>query len=133
MDLRAEILKEHSKAQAEKIANWIGKDAERFGELVQLFLHDEYRVVQRAAHAVSIIADRYPKLLAPHLEAMLAKMSEPGALVAVKRNVIRALQTIDIPEPQHGEVMNTCFELQADSKETVAVRCFSMTVLNNLS
>jgi hypothetical protein len=133
MDLRAAILKEHSKVQAEKIAKWIGRDADRFDGLMTLFLNDEYRAVQRAAWIISLVAAKHPGLIYPNLEKMVKRMAEPGVHVAVKRNVVRVLQHLDIPEELHGEVMNTCFELLADPKETVAVRCFSMTVLDNLS
>ncbi|MEJ7671786.1 MAG: hypothetical protein WKF59_03550 [Chitinophagaceae bacterium] len=49
MNLRDEILKEHSKAQCNKIVQWVGDSQKRFEELFHLFLTDEYRVVQRAA------------------------------------------------------------------------------------
>lgn len=133
MNLREEILKEHSKKQAEKIAAWIGTNKSRFSELLQLFLHDEYRVVQRISQVLGKIGEEYPELVAPHLEAIVRRMSHEGVPVAVKRNVVRILQYIEIPEALHGEVMNTCFNLLADPKETIAVRCFSMTVLHNLS
>ena len=133
MQLRDEILKEHSRAQALRIAGWIGDDAERFRELMQLFLTDIYRVVQRAAWIVSMVAEKQPALIIPYLEAMVGKVGEQGVPVAVKRNVVRILQHIDIPEGIHGEVMNMCFDLLNDPKETVAVRAFSMTVLGNLA
>ena len=132
-NLREEILVEQSKANAVRITGWIGKDAARFNQLIQLFLHDEYRVVQRAAHIVSIVAEKNPQLLQPHLAAMVGRMQEPGLPVAVKRNVVRVLQYQEIPEALHGPVMNTCFNLLADVKETIAVRAFSMTVLANLA
>jgi hypothetical protein len=133
MDLRSEILKEHSKAQCLKIVAWVGSDKKRFNELLQLFLHDEYRVVQRSAWMLSVVAEEQPQLIAAHLDAIVKKMNEPGVHVAVKRNVVRILQFIPIPEHLHGIVMNTCFQLLADPKETVAVRVFSMTVLTDLS
>lgn len=133
MDLRAAILQEHSKAQSLKIVAWVGSDKSRFRALLDLFLHGEYRVVQRSAGMVSKIADIQPELIMPHLEVIVSKMSEPGVHVAVKRNVIRLLQGIEIPEKLHGVVMNSCFGLLADPKETIAVRVFSMTVLSNLS
>jgi len=37
MNLRAEILKEHSKAQCVRIVKWIGNNEERFDALMQLF------------------------------------------------------------------------------------------------
>lgn len=133
MNLRAAILQEHSKAQSLKIVAWVGSDKTRFRALLDLFLHGEYRVVQRSAGMVSKIAEVHPELILPYLDAIVNKMSEPGVHVAVKRNVIRLLQGIDIPEKLHGVVMNSCFELLAAPKETIAVRVFSMTVLNNLS
>src|SRR4051812_43184792 len=133
MQLREEILKEHSRAQAEKIAKWVGNERVRFTELMELFLTDIYRVVQRAAWTVSMVAEKHPDLIAPYLAAMVGRMGEKGAPVAVKRNVVRILQNIEIPGDLHAQVMNICFEMLADPKETVAVRVFSMTVLGNLA
>lgn len=133
MDIRAELLKEHSRAQADRVAQWIGNDPERLAQLVDLFLHAEYRVVQRAARVVSLIADNHFELVKPHLPALVRRMNEPCVPVAVKRNVVRMLQFVDVPENLHGDVMNTCFELVADPQETIAVRAFSMTVLANLA
>ena len=133
MDLKAEILAEHSKAQSSKIVAWVSNDKKRFDELLQLFLNDEYRVVQRSAWMISMIAEKHPELIQTHLPVIVDKMNEAGVHVAVKRNVTRLLQFIPIPEELHGIVMNTCFELLTDPKETIAVRAFSMTVLANLA
>ena len=133
MDLRTEILLEHSKKQATKIADWIGNDEKRFAHLLKLFLKDEYRVVQRAAWIVNLVADRHPCLLLPDLAAIVKRMDEDDLPTAVKRNVVRLLQHVAIPKKLHGLVMNVCFQFLSDPKETIAVRCFSMTVLANLS
>lgn len=133
MNIREKILEEHSKENAESIAEWVGTDKKRLEQLIHIFLHDEYRVVQRSAYAVSKVADRNPKLMEPYLDEMVAKMKEPNTHIAVKRNVIRILQDVTIPEHLHGDVMNTCFDLLTDHKEAIAVRVFSMTVLDNLS
>lgn len=37
MNLRSEILAEHSKAQTNKIIQWIGSSQQRFDELMKLF------------------------------------------------------------------------------------------------
>ena len=55
MNIREEILREHSKAQSLRKAHYIGEDKQRFEELMYLFLNDEYRVCQRAAWVVSIV------------------------------------------------------------------------------
>ena len=133
MDLRAEILLEHSRAQSLRIAGWVGHHADRFAALIQLFLHDEYRVVQRSAWIISLVAAKHPELLTPHLPAMVARMEDAGMPVAVKRNVLRILQYLVIPAPLQGPVMNSCFAFLEDPLETVAVKAFSMTVLANLA
>jgi hypothetical protein len=132
MDLRAAILKEHGKTNTIYIANWVGRDTARFEQLMQLFLHDEYRIVQRSAWIVSVIAEDRPELVHPYLDQMATYLAQPALPVAVKRNITRIFQHIELPESLHGPVMNVCFELLADPKETVAVRCFSMGVLADL-
>ena len=133
MNLREAILKEHSKAQALKIADWVGNNETHFALLMHLFLKDEYRVVQRSAWIVSMVADRHPSLLHSHLNAMVKRMEEQNLPVAVKRNVIRILQDIPITKKLQGAIMDICFHFLSDPKEAIAVRCFSMTVLANLS
>lgn len=133
MNLEAEILKEHSKRQAVKLANWIGSDKRRFKELMELFLHGEYRITQRSAWIVSLCYDRHPKLVNPWLPAMLKKMQEPGVHDAVKRNVVRILQFVDIPESLLGTVTTLCFDYLNSVDAPIAVKANSMTVLVNIA
>ena len=55
MNLRKEILKEHSKKQCEKNVAWIGNDKKRFNELFYLFLNGEYRITQRSAWPLRLL------------------------------------------------------------------------------
>lgn len=115
------------------IADWIGSDKKRFAMLMEHFLNDEFVIEQRASWIANVVYEKQPSLIKPYLERMINKMQEERIHVAVKRHVIRILQDMDIPEHLQGIVMNICFDLLADPKETVAVRCFSMSVLDNLS
>ena len=133
MNLRTEILKENSKANSIRITSWIGNDPLKFDQLVQLFLNDEYRVVQRAAGMISKIAEQHPNLLQPYLTQLIKKANEANIPAAVKRNVVRLMQFIEIPADVQGEAMELCFKLLSEPAETVAVHCFSMVVLFNLS
>ncbi|WP_295124084.1 hypothetical protein [uncultured Chitinophaga sp.] len=133
MDLRNAILEEHSREQTLKIAAWIGKDKKRFAALLQLFLHDEYRVVQRAAWTLRHVAEHHPPIITPHLDEIVERLGHDGIPVAVKRNVMAVLQQIQIPEKLHGEVMNYCFDFLQDPQETIAVKAFCMTILGNLA
>lgn len=133
MNLREEILKEHSKAQCNKIVLWVGNSQERFNELFSLFINDEYRVVQRAAWPVSNCVIAHPEFIKTNFGKLLKNLKKPNLHDAVKRNSIRLLQHIAIPGKYEGEVMNICFQYLESPTEAVAVKAFSLTVLSNLS
>ena len=43
MNFREEILKEHSKKQTLKVANYVGADKKLFAEIMHLFFANEYQ------------------------------------------------------------------------------------------
>ena len=133
MKLRETILKEHSKANCTRIVNWIGKDQKRFNQLFDLFLNDEYRVVQRAAWPLSYIVIAHPFLIQKHFSKLVKNLNKPDIHDSVKRNTLRLLQEISIPKKFHGEVMNICFDYIVSPKEKAAIKAFSLTILQNLS
>ncbi len=133
MDLRAAILKEHSRKQTDKIVKWIGKSEERFAELIELFFNAEYRIVQRASWAVNYVAENNPPMIQPYLGRLIKNYSKTDIHPAVKRNTIRLLQFIDIPKKFHGPVMNICFNAIESNTEAVAVKAFALSVLEKLS
>jgi hypothetical protein len=133
LELRDEILKEHSRKQALKIAGWIGNDRKRFSRLLFLFLNDEYRVVQRSAYALSMVTDKYPELAKENIDLLLDRLDDTDTHIAVKRNIVRMLQYVDIPKRHHARVLNYCIQYVSDPKEAVAVKCFGITVLGRLA
>ena len=133
MNLRNEILKEHSKSQCNKIVEWVGDKQPRFDELFNLFLNDEYRVVQRAAWPVSYCVIAHPHLISKHWGELIANLEKPGLHDAVKRNSIRLMEDIDIPEAYQGAVMDICFRFIESPTSSIAVKAFSLTVLHQLS
>lgn len=127
------IEKEHSKQQCERIVSYIGNDKERFAELVRLFLKGGYRITQRAAWPLSYCVRRHPELIAPYFKPLLDNLARPGIHVAVIRNTMRLLQDVKIPEKYQGRVMNTCFNFIQSPETAIAVKAFSLTVLQHLS
>lgn len=43
------------------------------------------------------------------------------------------LQEITVPQRFHGDVMNLCFDYISSPDEAVAIKAFSLTILQNLS
>ncbi len=131
MNLKSEILREHSKRQVMKIANWVGSDKKRLKQLMELFLSDDYIISQRTAWILSQCADNHPKLLNPWLKPMIKKMQEAGVHDAIKRNVLRILLRADIPASLLGTVVLLCFDYLNSLKAPIAVKVYSMTILMN--
>lgn len=132
MDLRKEVLKEHSKAQAHKIADYVGSSAVRFQALIEVYLAGPYRVTQRAAWPLSLCVEQHPALIGPHLKKMLDHLKKPGIHDAVKRNTMRLLQFVTVPKRNQDQVVNLCFDYLLRKQEPVAVKAFSMTVLSRI-
>ena len=133
MNLREEILKEHSKSQKDKIVNWVNDSKQRFNELFHLFLNDEYRVAQRAAWPVSYCVGAHPEFIKDNFAKLLKNLEKPKLHNSIKRNSIRLLQNVAIPKKYQGQVMNLCFEYLESPTEAVAIKAFSLTVLGNLA
>jgi hypothetical protein len=131
MDLKAELLSEHSKRQTMKIVSYIGNDNDLFKVLMDLFFKGPYRVTQRAAWVVGCCADNEPGLIIPYLEPLLKNL-QGNVHDAVKRNTVRLLENVDIPGDLLGIAAHTCFRFLNSADEAVAVRVYSMSVLLNI-
>lgn len=133
MDLRQTILSEHSKANCDTIVKWVGNSQKRFDELFNLFLNSEYRINQRAAWPLSYCVIDHPHFISKHFSRLVKNLHKPGIHDSVKRNTVRLLQHIVIPKKFHGEIMNICFQYIGSRDEPVAVKAFSLSILQDLS
>ena len=131
MDLKHEILKDHSKKHTLHIAEYIGKDTDCFDELMQLFFDGSYQIKQRSAWAVGVCCEKHPFLITPYLKKMILNLRN-DVHDAVKRNSVKILQNVDLPDELLGEAADVCFQLLSSRTEPVAVKVFSMTVLLNI-
>lgn len=132
MDLTKALLKEHSKAQMTKIVDYVGQNKARFKVLVEVYLAGPYRVTQRAAWPLSYCVEHHPELVKPHLKPLLDFLNKPGIHDAVKRNTLRLLQYSELPKRLHGRVADLCFQYLQSKREPIAVKAFSLTVLQRI-
>jgi hypothetical protein len=133
MDLKEELLAKHSKEHTTKIAKWIGQDQKRFDQLIKYLIDGEEPLPQRAGWVLFYCAIPYPQLIQKHIGKLLKNLQRPNLHDAVKRNTVRILQDIPVPEASHGDAMNICFDYITDPKEKPAIKAFSLTVLQNLA
>jgi hypothetical protein len=133
MNLVAELGKRHSLATKNKIIRYVGTDPKRFEELMKIFLGDTYRLTQWAGWPLSDIVKKHPELIRPYLKPVLKAIDKPGMHVAVKRNVMRLLQFIEIPSAVSGIAFDKAFKLFSHASEPVAVRVFAMSVMTQVA
>jgi len=133
MNIREEVLKEHSKKQALLIADYACENSKQFKELMSCFLENDYRVAQRAAYAVSWAALKHPKMITPYIGTLVEQLPRKDVHEAIPRNCLRILESIAIPAIYHGEVMDICFKFVQDPKTAIAINAASLTILFNLS
>ena len=132
MDIKTAIEEEHSKRQAVRIANYIGTDATRMQELVNLVLANSPKVSQRGAYALSYCGESEPEAVWPHLTALIRHLETPAIHDGVKRCILKVVEKAPLTEEQQGLAANYCFEYATNPQEAIAVRAFSMTVLFNI-
>jgi hypothetical protein len=133
MDLEATIRKERSKAQCNKIVAYIGNDKKRFAALMKIFFTGEYRVTQRAAWPMSYCVRSHPQLITPYYKKLIDKLADPSEGDAVLRNIVRLLEGVEVPEKFHGKLMTICFNFIQSNETAIAIKAFSLSILQNLS
>lgn len=127
MDIEKTLSDGQSRAKTQAIVNYIGDDPARFAELLRVFDCGDRRMKQRSAWPISVVAERNPELLIPHIAKLLEYLRSNDVHNAVKRSITRLLQFVDVPKRLQGKVFSCCLDLVSDPSEPVAVRCFSMT------
>lgn len=132
MDIHKQLLDTHSKANTNLITSYIGTDSVLLDELMACFFKNEYRVSQRAAMVVSNCFDQHPILMQPYIEKMILNLESDHIHVAIKRNTIRILQFVDIPEMYQSQLFDRCLSFIRNRNEPIAVKAFSMTIVYNI-
>ena len=128
MDIRQALMAVHSKGQAMAIVEFIDDDARRFAELMKHVFAGEYRLTHCAAGVMGYCVELRPGLIRPYLPKLLDCLERDDVHDAVKRNIVRLLQYVEIPRGLAGKVYAHCVDLIDDAGEPVAVRAFAVTV-----
>jgi len=133
MDFKLALEKEHSKALTEKIVNEVILHPEKMKDLMDVFVKGPVQITQRSAWSISFIAEKQPELLNNYYDLFIDLLQQPNKHDAINRNILRALQFVEIPERHQGSILDACFNLLRDPNEPIAVKAFGMTVIYNLS
>lgn len=131
MDLKKHVLKENSRANWIQVVDYVGDNPNRFRELMDIFTSTDYRMVQRVSQAIGIIGERQPHLITPYFPTFIELLNN-DPIDAVKRNIMRIFQYIDIPENYEGEVFDLGLSYLKSIETPIAVKAFAMTSLRKI-
>jgi hypothetical protein len=126
------LMVESSRRNTDLVADLILKKPELFDQLFRIFLKDEVPVSWKAAWVADVVSERRPDLLEPYLDTLIAKL---GTLNndSTKRESLRMLARSPLPTQHLGVLIIHCFDWLTSSKESVAVKMFSMEILYRIS
>ncbi|NNE54900.1 MAG: hypothetical protein HKN32_02690 [Flavobacteriales bacterium] len=132
MNIHDALLREHSKAQAENIAQYVISQPQKLDELMACFFDPDLRICQRASWPVCKLGIQTPQLLERFIPSMIKNLEVPKH-DAVIRNTVRVWSEMHIAEEFEGSIFDLCFNYLCNRKMAVAVRAFSITVATKIA
>lgn len=129
MGVKEQLLLEHSKPQALRVAKLACKNAQSLKNLVQCYLSKDQHLAQRAAWSLLFVTQSKPALVQPYLQKILLHCTKPNLHDAVRRNGMRLLDYLEFPERLQGKIYATAMQLFTDKQQAIAVRVFAITSL----
>ncbi|MCC3153504.1 hypothetical protein Q3A66_11745 [Hymenobacter sp. BT770] len=134
MNIRAELLREHSARQTKRLTDYACSHPACLAELLQVFWYGEPRERQLAADVLGWVGQRRPQWLVPHLPGLLAAAQpSPGQHPAVRRSVARVLQFVPVPEEWQALAFDTCLGMLQSPAEPVAIRVYALSAAVRLA
>jgi hypothetical protein len=134
MDIRQELLREHSAKQTRRLTDYACSHPRHFAELLRVFWYGTRRERQLAADVLGWVGERRPKWLVPHLPGLLAAV-HAGAEhhPAVRRSVARVLQFLTVPQEWQASAFDTCLGLLLAPAEPIAVKAYALSAAARLA
>jgi hypothetical protein len=133
MNLKDSLPERYSLKDFKEVIDWINGSHEHFAELMEIFFEHNSRKNQYAASVMIHCVDKWDYLLTPYLEKLILNLQNENLKDATKRNTVRVLQDVKIPENLHGILANICFQYLQNPSEAIAIKVFSMTIIHNLT
>jgi hypothetical protein len=128
MDYIERLSKEHSRSNTDAIAKAIGSDPQEFKKLVDIIYNCEAPLPQRASWLLTVISRKEPQLIKPYVPKFINSIQD-FKIDGIKRNMMSALSTQEIPAKLKGKILNICFDFVLSPTETVAVKVLSLDIL----
>lgn len=129
-----DLLFDSSRKTAERAAELVGNDPDRFKTILEFGLQDKHQFAMRAIRAIDLVCVKYPELLEPYISDIVGNIDKYKT-IGLKRGLARILseQNYSYDEDTAGRLVHTCFEWLNDPEEPIALKIYSMTILYKIS
>lgn len=75
---------------------------------------------------------RDPDRIQPYLKKLVRFLRTKPSHIALRRNGLGILQSVEVPESLYGLLSDICFKFLVSSNESVAVKVYSMSILEKI-
>jgi len=129
----AEILTDSGRATADVAVDVISQKPELFEEAYRLCMKQEGKMSMRAARVVWLVAEHMPGIFEPYFEDMVHRL-DGLTHSSVKRCMLKILTVYELSDKEdyHGLIIEACFKYMNDPGEEIAIRGYSITVLEKM-
>lgn len=121
-----------SKAVTMRGVEYVGNSSERLRELFDIILNGDSLLSRRASWCISYIAENHTQLFRALFPVVLDLASDVELHAAYRRNALKLLESIEIPEEFHGKVLDICFAALQNPNEAIAPKAYAMGILRTL-
>jgi hypothetical protein len=131
--MRDLLAKKASRANSFQVVSLVANNPKHYKELIEIIQENRIPISEKAAWSmnhcfedrVGFFEDYYPELTQIVADASYSD--------SIKRNIVRIFQFKQIPKKFHASVINSCFDLVLKKETAVALKAFSLQVLENMT
>lgn len=131
--MRELLAKKASRANSFKVVSLVANDPERYKELVEIIKENQSPFSEKAAWAMNHCFDDGTGFFDDYFEDFAQILANDLYSDSVKRNIVRVFQFKKIPENLQGSIIDSCFGLAQKRDTAIAVKAFSLGVLENMA
>ncbi|MDA9775693.1 hypothetical protein N9B59_00685 [Flavobacteriales bacterium] len=126
------LVKPASKSNSLKIVELVGRNENEYKKLVEIALVNDGIMSDKATWAITHCHDNKQGFFCDYFPQWAIMLAGKDYSDSLKRSVLRTLQFVEIPEENQASIIDSCFELLVEKKSAVAVKAFSLGVLENM-
>ena len=132
MDLTSELLKENSVGNINSVTQYFVDHAEELESLISLLEHKNIKVTNRASWVLSKLGEKIPSQVSLFYHPLFEIVShtESGT---IRRNLMRGLQFLKIPEDMEGQAIDFYLQLLQDKNQPVAVKAIALNISSSIA